>query len=120
MYGIVEIGGHQFKVKAGDVIDVQKLENEANSQVEFDKVLFVGGDKPAIGTPVVSGAKVTAKVIKHDRSRKVIVFVRKPGRYQKKNGHRQPFTSLLITEVSNGSDSSKIDPESRNAKKYLK
>ncbi|MBK26511.1 MAG: 50S ribosomal protein L21 [Halobacteriovorax sp.] len=116
MYAVVEIGGHQYKVKAGDLIDVQKLEGEAGSTVELDKVLFVGGDKPEVGLPHVSGAKVTAKLIKHDKSRKQLVFVRKPGMYRRKNGHRQQYTALLITDV-NGT---KIDPKSKNAEKYLK
>ena len=116
MYAVVEIGGHQYKVKAGDLIDVQKLENEAGSTVEFDKVLFVSGDKPQVGLPHVEGAKVTAKLIKHDRSKKQIIFVRKPGMYKTKNGHRQHYSALLITDV-NGT---KIDPKSKNAEKYLK
>ena len=64
MYGIVEIKGHQYKVKAGDIIDVQKMEEEVGSKVEFDQVLFIGGDSPKVGTPVVSGAKVVAEVVK--------------------------------------------------------
>ena len=99
MYGIVEIKGHQYKVKAGDIIDVQKMEEEVGSKVEFDQVLFIGGDSPKVGTPVVSGAKVVAEVVKQGRSRKVIVLKRKHGKYQTKNGHRQYFTALKITDV---------------------
>jgi large subunit ribosomal protein L21 len=121
MYGVVEIGGHQYRVEAGDVLDVQKLSDEAGATVELDKVLFVGGDKTVVGTPVVNGAKVTAKVIKHDRARKVIVFKRKPGAYKRKNGHRQHYTSLLITEINDGQgNTAKIDADSKNAKKFLK
>ncbi len=120
MYGVVEIGGHQYKVKAGDLIDVQKLTEEAGNTVDFDKVLFVGGDKAVVGTPTVAGAKVTAKVVKHDRSKKLIIFKRKPGAYKKKNGHRQPYTALLITELADGQgNTDKIDPKSDTAKKYL-
>ncbi len=99
MYGVVEISGHQYKVEAGMTIDVQKLDQEAGSTVEFDKVLFVGGKEAKVGAPTVAGAKVVAEVVRHDRSRKVIVLVRKPGKYQKKNGHRQQFTTLKIKEV---------------------
>lgn len=121
MYGVVEIAGHQYKVQAGDVLDVEKLANEAGSTVEFENVLFVGGETPAVGFPTVNGAKVTAKVIKHDRSRKIIVFKRKPGMYKRKNGHRQHYTSLLITEVNDGSGNvQKIEADSKNAKKFLK
>ena len=121
MYSIVEISGHQYKVKAGDVIDVQKLTDEAGTAIDIDQVLFVGGENTIIGKPTVAGAKVTAHVIKHDRSKKVIVFVRKPGKYRKKNGHRQHYTSLLITELNDGNgNTSKIDAASKNATKFLK
>ncbi len=121
MYGIVEISGHQYKVSAGDLIDVEKLVNEAGSTVELDQVLFIGGDKPAIGLPTVKGAKVVAKVVKHDRSRKLIVFKRKPGGYKRKKGHRQHYTALLITEVNDGAGNvAKIDAASKNAQKFLK
>ena len=100
MYGIVEIKGHQYRVKAGDIIDVQKMDAEIGSTVELDQVLFVGGDTPKVGSPLVQGAKVVAEVLKQDRSRKVIVLKRKPGKYQKKNGHRQHYTALKIKEVN--------------------
>lgn len=121
MYGVVEIGGHQYRVQAGDVLDVQKLTDEAGATLELDKVLFVGGETALVGAPTVSGAKVTAKVIRHDRSRKIIVFKRKPGAYRRKNGHRQHYTSLLITEINDGQgNSAKIDADSKEAKKFLK
>jgi large subunit ribosomal protein L21 len=121
MYGVVEIAGHQYKVQAGDLIDVEKLAQEAGSTVNLDQVLFIGGAKPVIGAPVIAGAKVTAKVIMHDRSRKIIVFKRKPGTYRRKNGHRQHFTALLITELNDGQGNvAKIDASSKNAQKYLK
>jgi large subunit ribosomal protein L21 len=121
MYGVVEIAGHQYKVQAGDLIDVEKLTKDAGSMIELDQVLFIGGEKPAIGAPVVAGAKITAKVIMHDRSRKLIVFKRKPGGYKRRNGHRQHFTALLITEINDGAGNvAKIDKASKNAEKYLK
>ena len=121
MYGVVEIAGHQYKVQAGDLIDVEKLVNEAGSTVTFDKVYFIGGENPQVGAPVVNGAKIVAKVIRHDRSRKIIVFKRKPGKYKRKNGHRQHFTALLITEVVDGSGkATKIEASSKVAQKYLK
>lgn len=120
MYGVVEISGHQYRVQAGDVLDVQKLTDEAGKTIELDKVLFVGGDNAVVGTPVVNGAKVVAKVLRHDRARKVIVFKRKPGAYRRKNGHRQHYTSLLITEIQDGQgNTAKIESDSKNAKKYL-
>ena len=99
MYGVVEIKGHQYKVQEGDILDVQKMDAEVGSTVELDRVLFIGGDAPKIGTPVVAGAKVTAEVIRQARSRKVIVMKRSPGKYRKKNGHRQHYTALKITSI---------------------
>ena len=121
MYGVVEISGHQYRVKAGDLIDVQKLENAEGSDVTLDKVLFIGGENLAVGTPLVKGASVTARVIKSDRSRKLLVLKRKPGMYKKKKGHRQHYTSLLVTEVTDGQgNSDKLDSKSPLVKKYLK
>lgn len=102
MYTVVEIKGHQYKLSAGDLIDVEKIEAEVGSTVSFDQVLLVGGAKTIVGAPVVGGAKVTAKVVKQGRTRKILVLKRKPGAYRKKNGHRQCFTGLLITEINDG------------------
>ena len=121
MYSVVEIGGHQYKVKAGDVLDVQKLEAEEGKDIDLKEVLFVGGKEALVGKPTVAGANVKAKVIKHDRSRKILVFKRKPGLYRTKNGHRQHYTTLLITELDSGNgEKSAIDKASKSAKKYLK
>ena len=70
MYGVVEISGHQYRVKTGDLIDVQKLSNEVGTDITLDKVLFVGGENVSVGTPVVKGAKIKARVVKTDRARK--------------------------------------------------
>ncbi len=99
MYSVVEIKGHQYRVKEGDVIDVQKMDAEVGAKVELDRVLFIGGDTPKVGQPVVDGAKVTAEVVRQARSRKVIVFKRKPGLSRTKNGHRQHYTALKITGI---------------------
>jgi large subunit ribosomal protein L21 len=121
MYSIVEISGHQYKVTSGDLIDVQKLSLDEGASVDFDKVLFVGGETPLVGLPIVEGAKVKAKVIRQDRGRKVLVLKRKPGLYHKRMGHRQNYTSLLITEISDGQGNTQaIDENSDRAKKYLK
>jgi len=102
MYSVVEINGHQYRVQAGDVIDVEKLEGKEGSELTFDQVLFVGGKNPIVGAPVVAGAKVTGLVKRQARSRKVIVFRRKVGKWEKKNGHRQHYTGLFITSVDDG------------------
>lgn len=121
MYGIVEIAGHQYKVKAGDMVDVQKLTGtEEGSTVEFDKVLFVSGETPLVGLPTVEGATVKAKLIRHDKSRKIIIFKRRPGTYRRKNGHRQEYSALLITDITDGQgNTSSIDSASKAAKKHL-
>ena len=122
MYGVVKIGGHQYKVQAGDVLDVQTLPNaEEGSTLELDQVLFVGGETALVGAPTVKGAKVVAKVVRHDRDRKKIVFFRKPGTFQKKRGHRQGYSFIVITEIQDGQGGvSKIDSKSKVAQKYLK
>jgi len=99
MYGVVEIKGHQYRVKEGDILDVQRLDAEVGTKIDFDQVLFIGGDKPKVGAPTVAGAVVTAEVIRQARSRKVIVLKRLPGGYRKKNGHRQHYTALKITGI---------------------
>ena len=99
MYSVVEIKGHQYKVQEGDIVDVQKMDAEVGATVELDKVLFIGGDAPKVGTPVVEGAKITAEVVRQARSRKVIVMKRSPGKYRTKNGHRQSYTALKITSI---------------------
>jgi large subunit ribosomal protein L21 len=119
MYAIVKIGGHQFGVSAGDIIDVQKLEQTSGDTITLDSVLFVGQDQAIVGSPLVKGATVKAKVIRQARSRKVIVFKRKPGQYRKKNGHRQPYTSLLITEVNNGAGDVQTMPADHKNAKHL-
>lgn len=102
MYTVVEIKGHQYKLSAGDLIDVERIEAEVGATVTFDQVLLVGGTKTIVGAPVVGGAKVTAKVVKQGRTRKILVLKRKPGGRRVKNGHRQCFTGLLVTEINDG------------------
>lgn len=102
MYTVVEIKGHQYKLAAGDLIDVEKIEAEVGATVSFDQVLLVGGTKTIVGAPVVGGAKVTAKVVRQGRTRKILVLKRKPGGSRRKNGHRQCYTGLLITEINDG------------------
>ena len=121
MYGVVEISGHQYKVSPGDLIDVQKLSEEAGKDVTLDRVLFIGGETSLVGLPTVKGAKIKARIIKTERDRKIIVYRRKPGTYRKRKGHRQSFTSLLITELSDGQGNTvKIDAKSKNAEKFMK
>ena len=101
MYAIIETGGKQIKVEAGQEIYVEKVNAEAGDTVTFDKVLFVGGDDTKVGVPFVEGATVTAKVEKQGRGKKITVFKYKAKKnYRKKQGHRQPYTKLTIDAIN--------------------
>ncbi|TKG94628.1 50S ribosomal protein L21 [Puteibacter caeruleilacunae] len=101
MYAIVEIAGQQFKVEKDKKLFVHRLENEVGSSIDFEKVLLVDNNgEVKVGTPVVEGAKITAKVLDHLKDDKVIVFKKKRRKgYKKKNGHRQYLTQILIEEI---------------------
>ncbi len=102
MYAIIETGGKQYKVAEGDVIFVEKLGLEAESTVTFDKVLAAGdGEGLKVGAPYVDGATVSAKVVAEGKGKKVIVFKYKPKKGSaKKQGHRQPFTKVVIEKIN--------------------
>lgn len=101
MYAIIETGGKQIKVEEGQAIYIEKLDVEAGEQVTFDKVLMVGGEDTKVGTPVVEGATVTGKVEKHGRDKKIIVYKMKPKKnYRRKQGHRQPYTKVIIEKIN--------------------
>lgn len=101
MFAVIETGGKQYKVNEGDIIFVEKLEVEAGAKVEFDRVLAVSGnDGFKVGNPVVSGAKVTANVVKNGKGKKIYVMTYKAKKNEKtKNGHRQPYTKLQIEKI---------------------
>jgi large subunit ribosomal protein L21 len=101
MYAIVEIAGQQFNVEKDKKIFVHRLPAEVGDSLEFDKVLLIENDgEIKVGTPVVDGAKITAKVLEHLKGVKVLVFKKKRRKgYQKMNGHRQFFTQVLIEEI---------------------
>lgn len=102
MYAIIETGGKQYKVAEGDVLYIEKLNVEPESTVTFDKVIAVGKDDGiTVGTPVVAGAKVTAKAIKNGKAKKVTVFTYRPKKDSKrKMGHRQPYTKVQIEAIN--------------------
>ncbi|MFP4186683.1 MAG: 50S ribosomal protein L21 [Acholeplasmataceae bacterium] len=100
MYAVIETGGKQLRVSEGQEIYVEKLPTAVDAIHTFDRVLMVGGDKVVLGSPVVEGAKVTAKVIKHGRGKKIVVFKYKQRKkYRRKQGHRQPYTKLVIESI---------------------
>ena len=101
MYAIVEIAGQQFKVQKDQKVFVHRLDAEAGSKVNFDKVLLVdNGGKVTLGAPAIDGASVTAEVVEHVKGDTVIVFKKKRRKgYKKKNGHRQSFTAITIKDI---------------------
>jgi len=100
MYAVIKTGGKQVRVSEGQEIYVEKLEVEAGQTYEFTEVLMLGGEKTVIGTPAIEGAKVVAKVLKHGRGPKIIVFKYKVRKnYRKKQGHRQAYTKLVIESI---------------------
>ena len=101
MYAVLATGGKQYRVQEGDVIYVEKLDAEVESTVELNEVLAVGTEEGIkVGTPVVEGAKVVAKVAAQGKAKKVIVFKYKSKKdYRRKNGHRQPYTKLVIEKI---------------------
>ena len=102
MYAIIETGGKQYKVAAGDVVFVEKLDVEAESEVVFDKVIAIAGDDGIkVGAPYVDGAAVTAKVLKNGKGKKIYVMTYKPKKNEKRKlGHRQPYTKVEIAAIN--------------------
>lgn len=101
MYAIIKTGGKQYRVEKSDVIYVEKLEANEGDEVKFD-VMLVGKDEGAvIGKPLVAGATVTGKVVKQVKSAKILVYKYKSKKNERKRqGHRQPYTKVEITEIN--------------------
>ena len=101
MYAVVKTGGKQYRVSEGDVLFVEKLIAEVDSTVELTEILAVSnGETLTVGKPMVEGAKVLAKVVAQGKAKKVIVFKYKRKKdYRRKNGHRQPYTKILIEKI---------------------
>ncbi len=101
MYAVIETGGKQYRVAQGDVIRVEKLAAAEGESVTFDRVLMVGdGGEARLGAPLVEGGKVVADVEAHGRGDKVtIIKFRRRQKYRRKQGHRQDYTQLRITDI---------------------
>lgn len=98
---VIRTGGKQYRVAPGDLIRIEKLAGSPGDKVTFDEVLFLGGDAPKFGSPLVKGARVAGEIIDQGRGDKLIVFkFRRRKKYKRKNGHRQSFTAVKITEVT--------------------
>ena len=102
MYVIVEIAGKQFKAENGRKLYVNRLQGDEGSSVSFDKVLLTDNDgQVKVGSPVVEGASVSAKIVRHLKDDKIIVFKKKRRKgYKVKNGHRQYLTQVLIEDIT--------------------
>ncbi|OGT49066.1 MAG: 50S ribosomal protein L21 [Gammaproteobacteria bacterium RIFCSPHIGHO2_12_FULL_38_11] len=101
MYAIIETGGKQYRVAQGQTLTIEKLEADAGSTIDFDRVLMVGeGETIKFGAPLVTGAKVVAEVLKHGRADKIrIIKFRRRKHHMKSAGHRQYYTQVKITAI---------------------
>ncbi len=119
MYAIVEIAGQQFKVAKDQKVFVHRLKEDEGTNVSFDKVLLHSdGDNIILGAPAIDGASVDAKVVKHLKGDKVIVFKKKRRKgYRKKNGHRQYLTEIHIEGISVSGGKKKVASPKKEEKK---
>ena len=101
MYAIVNIAGKQYKVAEGDKLQVARLSSEVGDKVNFDNVLLTDDGKDIkIGKPAVKGAVVSAEILEHGRLKKILVYKKKRRKgYQRKNGHRQDFSSIMVNSI---------------------
>ncbi len=102
MYAIIETGGKQLKVEEGSVIYVEKLDVNEGEEYTFDKVVALNNGSLTLGAPYVDGAKVTCKVEKQGKGKKIVIFKykSKKGSTRRKQGHRQPYTKLTVTNIA--------------------
>ena len=124
-FAIIQTGGKQYKVKAGEIIKVEKLlDSKAESKVEFKEVLAYGDDKAIeLGEPTISGAKVEADLIKNSKNRTVLIFKkRRRKNSRRKNGHRQEYSLIRINKIfsKEGKVISEAEKLKKNDKKELK
>ena len=111
MFAIVESGGKQYRVAEGDVVRLESLKAQPGDTVDLN-VMMLGGDSVQVGTPLVDGASVKAEVVEHGRGDKLYIYKFKAkSNYRRKNGHRQSYTEVRITEIPGVSKSSAAEPE---------
>jgi large subunit ribosomal protein L21 len=104
MYAVIVTGGKQYRVEEGDVVRVEKLAAAEGASVEFERVLMVGeGEEVTVGTPVVSGARVSATVRGHGRGEKInVIKFKRRKHYMRRQGHRQDYTEIEVTGIAAG------------------
>ncbi|MBP9712695.1 MAG: 50S ribosomal protein L21 [Sterolibacterium sp.] len=102
MYAVIKTGGKQYRVAAGEKLKVEQIPADVGAEITLDQVLMVGeGESVKIGTPLITGAKVTATVISHGRGPKIKIFkMRRRKHYQKHQGHRQNYTEIQISGIA--------------------
>ena len=101
-YAVIKTGGKQYKIKAGEILKIEKLQDsKPNSKVEFNEILAYGDDKSIeLGAPIVSGAKVEAELIENSKNRTILIFKkRRRHNSRRKNGHRQEFSKIRINKI---------------------
>ena len=127
-FAIIQTGGKQYKVKAGEIIKVEKLlDSKPETKVEFNEVLAYGDDKTIeLGEPIISGAKVEADLIKNSKNRTILIFKkRRRKNSRRKNGHRQQFSLIRINKIFSKdgkliSEAEKVKQETKEIKKEVK
>jgi large subunit ribosomal protein L21 len=117
MYAVIKTGGKQYRVAAGDVLRVEKLNAEAGDVVKFDEVLMIGGEGDAlVGDPAIDGAAVTANVIDERKDKKITVFKkRRRQNYRRKKGHRQWITVVNVAEILKPGEKSSLETSAKKA-----
>ena len=117
-FAIIQTGGKQYKVKASDILKIEKIDNEKSNKIEFDQVLAYGNEKTIeLGSPIVKGAKVEAELIKNAKNKTVLVFKkRRRKNSRRKNGHRQKYSLIKINKIF-AKDGVIINDISENKKK---
>jgi len=100
-FAVIKTGGKQYKVKASEILKIEKLDKETSSKIEFNEVLAYGNDKSIeIGSPIIKGAKVEAELIKNGKNRTVLIFKkRRRKNSRRKNGHRQRYSLIKINKI---------------------
>ena len=101
MYAVIKTGGKQYRVAAGEKLKVEQIPADIGQEIVLDQVLMLGGESVVVGSPLVAGAKVLAKVISQGRGEKVRIFkLRRRKHYQKHQGHRQNYTEIEISAIN--------------------
>lgn len=106
-YAVIRTGGKQYRVEPGDVIRVEKLDGEAGAEILFNEVLATGdGSSVHIGQPLIDGAIVKAQVVQQGRAKKILIYKKKRRKnYRRRQGHRQCFTAVRVTQIESGAGS---------------